>query len=63
MPTKYRKSKARKPAQLLAYERQERINRAKVLDRIADCELQQGHHLRAEYLAQQAFALRQDGCA
>lgn len=30
------------------------------LDREADAELFAGHHLRAEYLAQQAFALRED---
>jgi len=31
---------------------------ARRLDREADAELFAGHHLRAEYLAQQAFALR-----
>lgn len=31
------------------------------LDRLADLNLQLGYHLRAEYLAQQAFALREDG--
>ncbi len=31
------------------------------LDREADAELMQGHVRRAEYLAQRAFALREDG--
>ncbi len=30
------------------------------LDRLADINLQMGYHLRAEFLSQQAFALRED---
>jgi hypothetical protein len=41
--------------------RRHRVERARVLDRFADAELQQGHHAAAEHLANRAAELRGAG--
>lgn len=55
-PRRYRKSDHE-----LAFERDQRIARARLLDRIADCELQAGHHGAAEFLSRQAEDIRLTG--
>ncbi len=52
-----RHSKAPTSASIVNY----RAARAAMLDRLADAELQHGHHLAAERLAHQATELREAG--
>ncbi len=50
----------RLPSPALEYQRAQRIARARMLDRLADQELQAGHHHTAEHLARRAADLRAD---
>lgn len=59
MPSKSRKLKPRKSSDALAYERQQRISRARLLDRLADAELQHGHVGAAEHLSRRAAEMRE----
>jgi hypothetical protein len=59
MSSKNRKPKPRKSVDALAYERQQRITRARMLDRLADAELQHGHVGAAERLAHRAAEIRE----
>jgi hypothetical protein len=59
MPIKSRKTRFRKSVDALAYERQQRITRARMLDRLADAELQHGHVGAAERLAHRAAEMRE----
>ena len=41
--------------------RPEALSRARLLDLLANCELQHGHHLAAELLSRRAQAMREAG--
>lgn len=59
MSTRTRKPKLRKPSDTLAYERDQRIARARMLDRLADINLQRGYVGTAEHLSRQAAEMRE----
>lgn len=60
MTARIRKPKVGKPALLPNREQEDRINRARMLDRLADVECQRGHIGAAEWLSHRAAELREN---